>query len=71
MKDRSTFTIRVETIIGIEIRITPGNRIWFILIQFPEDPTTPIKVVTPELRLSVGADVVQLGDFSRSAPALL
>lgn len=37
MKDRSTFKIRVETIIGIEIRITPGNRIWFIPIQCPED----------------------------------
>lgn len=68
MKDRSTFKIRVETIIGIEIRIMPGNRIWFIPIQFPEDLTTPIKVVTPELRLSVGCRCGTVGGPQQERP---
>lgn len=38
MKARSTFGILSGTI-EIEIRIMPGNRIWFIPIKFPDDHT--------------------------------
>lgn len=39
MKARSTLGIPSGTIIEIQIRIMPGNRIRFIPIKFPEDHT--------------------------------
>lgn len=52
MKGRSTFAIRAGPIIGIEIRIMPGSRIWFIPFKLPEDPITAYNMVTVGLRLS-------------------
>ena len=39
MKARSTSGIPSGTILEIQIRIMPGNRIRFIPIKFPEDHT--------------------------------
>lgn len=70
MKDRNTVETRTKTIIEIEIRIKRGNRTQFIPIKFSEDPTTPINMVTLELKPNVGWRCGTVGHL-RSPRALL